>query len=94
MHKYLVSHSHKSKIKTQKQDGSEPTGTTKYRPRGWVVRIPAAFVGYGSVTDHGFQTVVVAETPDHALDVASNSHVWEHLGFSVSDFQVFPQNPL
>ena len=29
-------------------------GTTEYRPRGWVVRIPAAFVGYGSVTDRGF----------------------------------------
>ena len=75
-------------------DGSRPTETTKYRPRGWVVRIPSAFVGYASVTDHGFQTVVVAETPDHALDVASDSHVWEHLDFPVSDFQVFPQNPL
>ena len=94
MHKYLVSHSHKSKTKTQKQDGSKLTGTTKYRPRGWVVRIPAAFVGYGAVTDRGFQTVVVAETPDHALDVASDSHVWEHLDFPVSDFQVCPQNPL
>ena len=50
------------------------------------MRIPSAFVGYASVTDHGFQTVVVAETPDHALDVASNSHVWEHLDFPVSDF--------
>ena len=78
----------------QKQDGSQPTGTTKYRPRGWVVRIPADFVGYGSVTDRGFQTVVVAETPDHALDVASNSHVWEHLEFPVNDFHVFPQDPL
>ena len=58
------------------------------------MRIPAAFVGYGSVTDSGFQTVVIAETPDHALDVASNYHVWEHLEFTVSDFQVFPQDPL
>ena len=94
MHKYLVSHLHKSKTKTQKQDGSEPMGTTKYRPRGWVVRIPSAFVGYSSVTDTGFQTVVVAETPDDALDVASSSKVLEHLNFPVSDFQVFPQNPL
>ena len=94
MHKFLACHSHKSKTKTQKVDGSEPTGTTKYRPRGWVVRIPADFVGFGSVTDRGLQTVVVAETPDDALDVASNSHVWEHLDFPVSDFQVFPQNPL
>jgi len=58
------------------------------------VRIPADFVGYGSVTNRGFQTVVVAETPDDALDVASNSQVWEHLEFAVSDFQVFPQDPL
>ena len=58
------------------------------------MRIPAAFVGYASVTDYGFQTVVIAETPDAALDVASNSHVWEHLDFTVSDFQVFPQDPL
>ena len=94
MHKFLVSHSRKSKAKKQKVDGSKLTGTTKYRPRGWVVRIPAAFVGYASVTDSGFQTVVVAKTPDHALDVASNSHVWEHLEFPVSDFQVFPQDPL
>ena len=69
-------------------------GTTKYRPRGWVVRIPADFVGYGSVTDRGFQTVLVAETSDHALDVASDSHVGEHLDFPESDFQVFPQDPL
>ena len=69
-------------------------GTTEFRPRGWVVRIPAGFVGYGSVTDAGFQTVVIAQTPDDALDVASNSHVWEKLEFTVSDFQVFPQNPL
>ena len=78
----------------QKQDGSQPTETTKYRPRGWVVRIPSGFVGYSSVSDCGFQTVVIAQTPDDALDVASNSHVWEHLEFPVSDFQVFPQNPL
>ena len=69
-------------------------GTTEFRPRGWVVRIPSAFVGYDSVTNSGFQTVVIAQTPDDALDVASNSHVWEHLEFPVSDFQVFPKDPL
>ena len=58
------------------------------------MRIPSAFVGYSSVTDTGFQTVVIAQTPDDALDVASNSHVWEHLEFPVSAFQVFPQDPL
>ena len=94
MHRYLVSQSKKSKDKTQKVDGSRPMGTTEYRPRGWVVRIPSGFVGYSSVSDCGFQTVVIAQTPDDALDVASNSHVWEHLEFPVSDFQVFPQDPL
>ena len=94
MHKFLASQSKKSKGKTQKQDGSKLKEATKYRPRGWVVRIPSAFVGYDSVTDSGFQTVVIAQTPDDALDVASNSHVWEHLEFPVSDFQVFPQDPL
>ena len=94
MHKYLECLSKKFKDKSQKLDGSRPMGTTEFRPRGWVVRIPSAFVGYDSVTDSGFQTVVIAQTPDHALDVASNSHVWEHLEFPVSDFQVFPQDPL
>ncbi len=94
MHKYLECLSKKFKDTPQKVDGSRPMGTTEFRPRGWVVRIPSAFVGYDSVTDSGFQTVVIAQTPDDALDVASNSHVWEHLEFPVSDFQVFPQNPL
>ena len=52
------------------------------------------FVGYDSIANTGFQTVVIAQTPDDALDVASNSHVWEQLDFTVSDFQVFPQDPL
>ena len=69
-------------------------GTTEYRPRGWVVRIPAAFVGYDSIANTGFQTVVIAQTPDDALDVASNSHVWEQLEFTVSDYQVLPQDPI
>ena len=42
----------------------------------------------------GFQTVVTAETPDQALEAASVSNTWEVLDFSVSDFQVFPNNPL
>ena len=42
----------------------------------------------------GFQTVVMAETPDQALEAASVSKTWEVLDFSVSDFQVFPNTPL
>ena len=94
MHKYLECLSKKFKDKPQKVDGSRPMGPTEFSPRGWVVRIPSAFDGYDSVTNSGFQTVVIAQTPDDALDVASNSHVWEHLEFPVSDFQVFPQDPL
>ena len=42
----------------------------------------------------GFQTVVTAETPDQALEIASESTNWEVLDFAVSDFQVFPNTPL
>ena len=68
-------------------------GTIKYEPRGWVVRIPSSFVGYESVCVGGFQTVVVAETPDSAMDIAANSDVWEQLDFPVDSFHVFPQDP-
>jgi len=47
-----------------------------------------------SKDSHGFQTVVIAETPDQALEIASESSNWEVLDFAVSDFQVFPNNPL
>ena len=66
----------------------------KYTQRAWVVRIPNAFVIDRSKGSHGFQTIVIAETPDQALDIASESNTWEVLDFSVSDFQVFPNNPL
>ena len=66
----------------------------KYTQRAWVVRIPNAFVRNRSKDSHGFQTVVIAETPDQALEIASESSNWEVLDFAVSDFQVFPNNPL
>jgi len=75
-------------------DGSRPTETTKYRPRGWVVRVPSAFVGYESLYPGGFQTVVIAETEDMAWEIAGNSDVWEQLDFPVEHLAVFPQNPL
>mgnify|MGYP003139306575 FL=1 len=68
-------------------------GPIKYEPRGWVVRIPSSFVGYESVCVGGFQTIVVAETPDSAMDIAANSDVWEQLDFPVDSFHVFPQDP-
>ena len=66
----------------------------KYSQRAWVVRIPNALVIDRSKDSHGFQTVVIAETPDQALEIASESSKWEILDFAVSDFQVFPNNPL
>ena len=66
----------------------------KYTQRAWVVRIPNAFVRNRSKDSHGFQTVVIAETPDQALEMASESRKWEVLDLEVSDFQVFPNNPL
>jgi hypothetical protein len=66
----------------------------KYTQRAWVVRIPSSFIAIRSNDNRGYQTVVLAETPDQALDAASISNTWEVLEFSVSDFQVFPNTPL
>ena len=66
----------------------------KYIQRDWVVRIPSSFIAIRSNDNRGYQTVVIAETPGQALDGASVSNTWEVLDFSVSDFQVFPNNPL
>ena len=68
--------------------------TNRYTQRAWVVRIPNALVIDRSKDTHGFQTVVIAETPDQALEIASESSNWEVLDFAVSDFQVFPNTPL
>ena len=66
----------------------------KYTQRAWVVRIPSSFIAIRSNDNRGYQTVVLAETPDQALDAASVSNTWEVLDFAVSDFQVFPNTPL
>ena len=66
----------------------------RYTQRDWVVRIPSSFIATRSNDNRGYQTVVMAETPDQALDAASESNTWEVLDFSVNDFQVFPNTPL
>ena len=66
----------------------------RYTQRDWVVRIPSSFIATRSNDNRGYQTVVLAETPDQALDIASESSNWEVLDFAVSDFQVFPNTPL
>ena len=68
--------------------------THRYTQRDWVVRIPNSFVTDSSKGSPGFQTVVTAETPDQALEIASESSNWEVLDFAISDFQVFPNTPL
>ena len=83
-----------SSIKKQARKVYPSSKPNKYTQRAWVVRIPNAFVRNRSKDSHGFQTVVIAETPDQALEMASESSKWEILDFAVSDFQVFPNNPL
>tara|TARA_R100001463_G_scaffold49607_2_gene99449 strand:+ start:252 stop:419 length:168 start_codon:yes stop_codon:yes gene_type:complete len=54
--------------------------------------LPAYFVGYVESTG-GFQTVVLAKTPNEAFELACESDVWEVLTFLVEDVRVFPKNP-
>ena len=66
----------------------------KYKPRDWVVRIPASFIGKRSKDTRGFQAIVTAETPDKAWDAASNCDRWEILDFPVSGMILFPKDPI
>jgi len=83
-----------SSIKKQARKVYPSSKPNKYTQRAWVVRIPNALVIDRSKDTHGFQTVVIAETPDQALEIASESSNWEVLDFAVSDFKVFPNTPL
>ena len=83
-----------SSIKKQARKVYPSSKPNKYTQRAWVVRIPSSFIAIRSNDNRGYQTVVLAETPDQALDIASESSNWEVLDFAVSDFQVFPNNPL
>ena len=58
------------------------------------VRFIITFVIDRSKGSHGCQTIGIAETADHALDIASESNNWEVLDFTISDFQVFLNTPL
>ena len=66
--------------------------TRRYKPRIWVVRIPSVFVQNGSYNG-GYQTLVKAVTPGHALEKASESFTWEPLDFKVPYMRVFPKDP-
>lgn len=78
------------KLGQQEKDGSHLLENIK--PRYFVVRLPAYFVGYVESTG-GFQTVVLAKTPNEAFELACESDVWEVLTFLVEDVRVFPKNP-
>ena len=79
--------------KRSQQIFKKPAVITKIHCRDWVVRLPAASFFMESETG-GFQTVVAAEDQAQALEFASESNVWEVLDFKVSNFQVFPSNPI
>ena len=64
----------------------------RYKPRIWVVRIPSVLVENGS-DNGGYQTLVKAVTPGHALEKAAESFTWEPLDFKVSYMRVFPKDP-
>ena len=66
--------------------------TRRYKPRIWVVRIPSVFVENGS-NNGGYQTLVKAVTPGHALEKAAESFTWEPLDFKVAYMRVFPKDP-
>ena len=93
--KYLGFLLKKSKKQKQEQEqvGCESWVTKK--PRAWVVRIPGAFVGY-SVQEGGggFQTVVLAESADAAIEVAMDVDSWEVLHFDIEGLCVFPRDPI
>ena len=59
------------------------------------MRIPGAFVGY-SVQEGGggFQTVVLAESADAAIETAMDVDTWETLYFDVEGLCVFPKDPM
>ena len=83
----------KAATKAKSAAKKAPAKAKAYQTRSWVVRIPAAFTSYDPSTG-GFQTVVEAEDQAQALEIASESNVWEVLDFKVSNFQVFPSIPI
>ena len=72
----------------QEKDGSHLLENIK--PRYFVVRLPAYFVGYVESTG-GFQTVVLAKTAGEAFESACEANSWEILPFGVDEVHVFPK---
>ena len=62
--------------------------------RSWVVRLPSSFLGYKMMGPAGFQTVVLAEDEDQALEKAADCDIWEALDIPISSMQVFLKDPI
>ena len=62
--------------------------------RSWVVRLPSSFLGYKMMSPAGFQTVVLAEDEDQALEKAADCDIWEILDIPISAMQVFLKDPI
>ena len=62
--------------------------------RSWVVRLPSSFLGYKMMSPAGFQTVVLAEDEDQALEKAADCDIWEVLDIPISSMQVFLKDPI
>ena len=66
----------------------------KKRLRSWVVRLPSSFLGYKIMSPAGFQTIVIAQDEDQALEKAADCDIWEVLDIPISSMQVFLKDPI
>ena len=62
--------------------------------RSWVVRLPSSFLGYKIMSPAGFQTIVIAQDEDQALEKAADCDIWEVLDIPISSMQVFLKDPI
>ena len=62
--------------------------------RSWVVRLPSSFLGYKMMSPAGFQTIVIAQDEDQALEKAADCDIWEVLDIPISSMQVFLKDPI
>ena len=66
----------------------------KKKFRSWVVRLPSSFLGYKRMGPAGFQTIVIAEDSDSALEKAADCDVWDVLDIPITSLQVFLKDPI
>ena len=66
----------------------------KNKLRSWVVRLPSSFLGYKRMGPAGFQTIVIAEDSDSALEKAADCDVWDVLDTPITSLEVFLKDPI